>query len=302
MAVIPDHDFNRLYENKILPGLRAAESVRRKIILNYTIIGTVAFAGFVVEAMTWMLIAITAIILFIILYTRWYSIPVSKFEKIYTEAISSNVVGYISSALQIDRNSHISLSALQQAMIISGTPENFGGQYLIHGNPNGISLQISEINSETKMIGDTGEENMHQYFNGLVAIASMPVNMKGAILISSENQIEKNLAPLTSKVKISGEGENELIMHSADDSGSQQFISAELTNKLQSYIQSTKNNIVFSIYPSGISLAIWQPKGCHYLEPSVFRSAYTKQAAEKYYRDLQFVVQTILMVAGAIRK
>ncbi len=302
MADIPGHDFDWLYKNKILPDLRSAENVRKKIILNYSIIGAVAFAGFIVEAMTWMLIGVAAIILFIILYTRWYSIPVSRFEKLYTDAISSHLVTFISDALQIDRNSHISLSELQQAMIISGTPKNFGGQYLIHGEIQGVPLRISEINSETKMIGDSGEENLHQYFNGLVAIASIPIKIDDAILISSGNQIEKNLSALTGKIKISGTTGNELIVHMSDEQRFRQYIPTGLTDMLQRYVESTKNNIIFSIYPEGISLAISHPKGFHYLEPSVFKSAYTKHAAEIYYRDLEFVVRSVLSAAATVKQ
>lgn len=302
MTEIGGHDFNWLYQNKIYPDLHTAETVRKKILLNYSIIGTVALAGFIVEAMTWMLIGVGVIILFIILYTRWYSIPVSRFEKLYTDAISNNLVSFISSALQIDRNSHISLSELQHAMIISGTPKNFGGHYLVHGELNGVPLRISEINSETKMISESGEENRHQYFNGLVAIANLPLQMKEPILISSGEQIEKNLSSLTGKIKISDEPGNELVVYTADENSYRKYISESLTEKLQEYIRTTHNNIIFSVYSGGLSLAISQHKTFQYLSPSVFKSSYTKQQAENYYRDLNFLVETILIAAGSVNK
>ena len=59
-------DLDKVYTEKIYPDLKKAEKIRKQILLNYTIIGTVLFSGMLVEAITWMSIAIVIIILFVL--------------------------------------------------------------------------------------------------------------------------------------------------------------------------------------------------------------------------------------------
>ena len=48
---------------QLLAGLNQVESIRKKIRLNYTVIGTVLLIGLIIEAVTWMSIAVAIIIL-----------------------------------------------------------------------------------------------------------------------------------------------------------------------------------------------------------------------------------------------
>ena len=154
-------DLDKVYTEKIYPDLKKAEKIRKQILLNYTIIGTVLFSGMLVEAITWMSIAIVIIILFVLVYTRWYGIPVSKYEKSYIHAITANIIEFIHPGLKVDHSSHLKLAELKNAHIITGEPEYFAGKNLIYGNINGTDIRISEITATSKYKKENGMDASH---------------------------------------------------------------------------------------------------------------------------------------------
>ncbi len=102
-------DFHKLFNEHILCHLYEAEELRKRIILNYAVIGSVLFTGFVIEAVTWMSLAIVIIVLFVMVYIKWFGIPVSRFEQLHCNAIIVNTIKYISAGLQFDSQSHLKL-------------------------------------------------------------------------------------------------------------------------------------------------------------------------------------------------
>jgi hypothetical protein len=271
--------------------------VRKKILLNYWIIGSVALAGFVIEAVTWMALGIAAIILFIVLYTPWYSIPVSRYEALYEDAIIKNMIKHISKGLSIDKNSHLSLNELHNGLIITGNPQYFGGSYLIHGEVDSIPVRISEISSRSKKISSSGEEKITQYFNGLAGISSVELPVESPLLICTNHQLEEQLAKSGVQIPNRREDAEGLFMYCSDDEAYAHFISGALIGRLHEYVAETGNKIVYSITGHGIALAILQEGGHRYLRPSVFRSTFAKNDAAIYYRDLLFMTQTLSATA-----
>ncbi len=285
-------NFELLYKEHILPDLKKAENIRKQILLNYTIIGTVLFTGMLVEAITWMSIAIVVIILFVLVYTRWYGIPLSKFEKAFIRAISYNTIKFISPELYIDNSSHLKLTDLQNANFITGTPEYFEGKDLIFGTVNGNTLRLSEISSTSKYTKANGVEYTHEYFNGLVCVADCETGIKGNLIICSDNELLKNYSLFNKNIQLTGNN-SELTIYNDDNNSLHKFASPELIDALKEFYQSTGRNIIFSVHEKGISLAVINPRGFTYFDPSPFRSAMNKKVAEMYFRDMVFLVRNL---------
>ncbi|MFI5171120.1 MAG: DUF3137 domain-containing protein [Chitinophagales bacterium] len=285
-------DFDILFDQHILPDLKKAEQIRKKIVLNYTIIGTVLFTGMLVEAVTWMSIAIVVIILFVLVYTRWYGIPVSKFENAFIHAITYNTIKFISPDLHIDNSSHLKLSDLQRANLITGVPDYFEGRNLIFGKVNGLDIRLSEISSTSKYIKENGVEHTHEYFNGLVCIADNETGIKDNLIICSDNELLKHFTAFNKNIALN-KNDDELTIYCDDNSAADQFISSQLLQSLKSYYQSTGKNIIYSVHEKGICLAIMNPRRFTYFSPSIGRNALNKKVAEVYFRDMRFLLETI---------
>jgi len=287
-------DFEKIYTEKIYPDLKKAEQIRKKILLNYTIIGTVLFGGMLVEAITWMSIAIFIIILFVLVYTRWYGIPVSKYEKSYIHAITANIIEFIHPGLQVDHSSHLKLIEIKNAHIITGEPEYFAGKNLIYGNINGQNIRISEITATSKYKKENGIEHTYEYFNGIVIAADTKPEINGNLMICSSNELLKYYLPIIKDIKIENIDQEELTVFSDDDKAVKKYATPQLLNVLREYHLHTDNNVMYSVNETGFCLAILHNRKFNYLDPSVFSSAYNKKVVEIYYRDIRFLIGTLM--------
>lgn len=286
-------DFEKLYSERIYPDLKGAESIRKNIVLNYSIIGAVVFGGMLVEAITWMSIAIVFIILFVLVYTRWYGIPVSRYEKAYIEAITSNIIHYIHPDLKIDNSSHLKLQELKNANIITLNPEYFAGKNLIYGNIDDEPVRISEISATTKYTKENGVENIFEYFNGIILVADLKPEINGNVLILSNNTLVKQYADFGQWIKLEKRDNNEFVVYGTDDNAVIKYADNKILNTLKNFHERSGRDIIYSVYEEGICLGILQNPKFSYLNPSVFKSAYNKKEIENYYNDLNFLVRTV---------
>ncbi len=283
-------ELDKVYTEKIYPDLRTAEQIRKKILLNYTIIGTVLFSGMLVEAITWMSIAIVIIILFVLVYTRWYGVPVSKYENAYVHAITYNIIQFINPELQVDNSSHLKLIELKKSNIVNGDPEYFAGKNLIYGNINGQDIRISEITARTKYVKENGVEYNFQHFNGLVMVADFKPEISGTLLIYTGDQsLNDKVIGLRNK-NITPNEQQVLTILSNDENATKKFATPQLLNNLKEFHLQTNKNIIYSATETGISLAILHDRRFTYLQPSVFSTAFNKKVVEIYYRDLRFLI------------
>lgn len=275
-------------ENQLLASLDIAENIRKKILLNYSIIGFVLFAGLIIEAVTWMSIAVVIIILFVLVYTKWYGIPVIKFETTFLQQVTKNTISLIDNNLKVDYGSHLKLSELSATTFFAATPDYFSGKNLIYGDVDGHSLRISEIYGTWHQKDNKQFPAVKGVFNGFVMITETPNIAINQIIITTDTKRveaarleDKNLkiGILTSGVFYYGQ--MELITISEQLS--------KLAIQFQQYYQENQKHLVAAIHPTTTSIAIMNTAIHHYLKPSVFRTVYDKEAITRYYKDLNFL-------------
>lgn len=270
---------------QLLAGLNQVESIRKKIRLNYTVIGTVLLIGLIIEAVTWMSIAVAIIILFVLVYTNWYGIPVSKFEKSFIETITKNTVGLIHPALQIDYQSHLKLSEITNTGLINATPDYFSGKNLIFGEINHTSIRISEIYCHWKNTTHVRTDAKH-VFNGLVAkVENAGFNFED--LAISTNKQDLIIALQQQPELQHGNWQNKVYYWSKLlDENSIQLTKA-FAQQLADF--DSKKHIKLGASGNTLMIAIIHPSGFNYFNPSIFKTVFDSKAMETYYSDLQFL-------------
>ncbi len=276
---------------QLADGLEIAESIRKKIVLNYSVIGFVLFAGLIVEAVTWMSIAVVVIILFVLVYTKWYGIPVSLFEKKFIERITNNTIQLIHPGLKVDFNSHLKLSEINTFGLMPNKPDYFSGKNLIYGTIGVVPLQISEIYAEwkedkSKIPATSG------IFNALDVIASNNLTDEGIMFLSTsiEHLENKKLTLPDSIIKNNDSGIYYLTTNKniAIDSKLN-----SLFNHIQQYHLASGKQVICTLKTNFIEIAILNEKSFNYFEPSVFKTVYNNKAANTYYSDLSFLCNAV---------
>lgn len=276
---------------QLLAGLNQVESIRKKIRLNYTVIGTVLFIGLIIEAITWMSIAVAIIILFVLVYTNWYGIPVSKFEKSFIETITKNTVGLIHPALQIDYQSHLKLSEIAATGLINATPDYFSGKNLIYGEINGTSVRISEIYSHWKNTTHVRSDAKH-VFNGLIA-KSENSNYNFADIEMSTNEQDLAVALKTNPDLQHGKWQNKVYYWSKSlNEQNMQFVNHH-AQLLSNYNTQNHKQVKIGVHANSIMIAIINPDAFNYFNPSIFKTVFDTKAMETYYNDLQFLINCV---------
>lgn len=272
---------------QLIAGLNQVESIRKKIRLNYTVIGTVLFIGLIIEAITWMSIAVAIIILFVLVYTNWYGIPVSKFEKSFIETITKNTVGLIHPALQIDYQSHLKLSEIAATGLINAKPDYFSGKNLIYGEIDQTAIRISEIYCHWKNTDHVRSDAKH-IFNGLVAKVENATNNLAPVEMSTNEQ--DLLLALQAQPNLQhGNWQNKVYYWSKSLTDKNiQFVNQH-AQLLSNYTVQNHKQVKMGVDANTMMIAIINPGGFNYFNPSIFRTVFDTKSMETYYSDLQFL-------------
>lgn len=271
-----------------LENLRSAETVRKKIVLNYSVIGTVLFIGLIIEAVTWMSIAVAVIALFVLVYINWYGIPVSTFENLYIRAVTGHSIeGY--PWLSIDYQSHMKSSELQSAGWIRDTPDYFSGKNLIHGSRDGVSIRLSEI--YLKMPFAQGLCASNGTCNTLMLRAEIPhMDMPPVHLVTSPHLLQHPL---------SEDPVERVVLHREGTAGMQGFPAAlaDLAAGIMDFHRKYGSDIVASVRGHQLSCAILLPEQFHYFKPRLTKTVFSMEPVVRFDRDLQFLVETALSLS-----
>ncbi|MEZ5014508.1 MAG: hypothetical protein R2794_09470 [Chitinophagales bacterium] len=267
--------FNQVYDAHMVHDLREADRIRRKILLNYCIIGFVLFVGFVAETVTWMSIAILFIIVFVFLYTHWYGIPYNRYEKAYIQAITQNTIHALAPGMQIDVNSYIRHSRLAASGLLDPVPDMYSGRSLLFNTEN-TALDISEIFAKETT---QGKEHI---LNALVGIRQHALPEAELWCITHDEQHARLFAASKhtdlkhqNGMYICAKGDG---MQAMDNAWIEIAEKTSHTLHLPVFISAVQGNVCAAI--------LLEPKFV-YFSTSVMRSAMHKAPAEIYYLHMQ---------------
>jgi hypothetical protein len=276
---------------QLVVDLHAAESVRKKIVINYSVIGFVLFAGLIIEAVTWMSIAVAIIILFVLVYTRWYGIPVSTFEKMFITTLTQNTINCIQPSLKVDYQEHLKLSEIRASGLLENDPDYFSGKNLIYSEGAQHQIRISEIYAHWKQKKPTFPAQ-NDVFNGLVAIADFPFSTGGKIQFST-NQSDISQLQSSNPTCKSGQIGKHLFFWGDETLDINNDKLVVIADKMNTYYEKHGKKLAGSIADNKLSIAIINDKGFTYIAPSVVKTVFDYKAINRYYTDLSFLYETV---------
>ncbi len=147
---------------------------------------------------------------------------------------------------------------------------------------------------------------MHQhYFNGMAAISRCDTGLKDAILICSDNELTKSISSINLNASVSNMHEKEFIIYYNKKDEYEKIVTPVMLLKLKQYTEITNNSIIFSAFPSGVSISIVKSKRFNYISQKLFRSVLNPGIAKNYYTDILFITDIIkaskTLLGNAIR-
>lgn len=267
-----------VYTSTFMQELHEAERVRKKIVLNYSVIGSVLFIGLVIEAVTWMSIAIAVIAIFVLVYTYWFGIPVSVFEKLYMHAVTNNTLNHWK-GLEVDYGSHLRASEIREAGWLLQDPDYFGGKHLLYGEHQGMMLRISEVYFTTKPV--SGLCNAEGVFNGLILCAQVPTLQSEPIHLHTHADMFRGEVSNFRSVLCSA------LLH---DHTAQSNIQ-QLAKQMLAFSAETGLQVTCSLHQDTMQCAIALPVDFQYFRPKITTSVYKLNPVDRYERDLRFLIE-----------
>lgn len=285
-----DHifSFEHFYENDLKKELIALDNTRKKILLNYIFIGLVIFTAFVIEAMTWMLVAAFVLIIFVMWYIYQYNFSFLNLSKEIEFLVKNKTSKYLFNTSELYATHHLKLAILQKADIISGDPAFFGGKFLVQIQEKGYKMEISEIQSKVIEKDEHGMETGRVYFNGLAVNTEVLIPLNSEIIIISdellEHAVSKNIVNHNSKIK------NEFItVYYSNQEEYEKLVSPSLLLLCKDYLDNFGYPFILSIRKFGYSIGISKPNHFDYIPLSIFQNIVKQDIAKSYYTDLKFI-------------
>lgn len=295
MIIIPGKfEFDEFFNDHLNPKLKELDKIRRKIILNYSIIGIVLLSGFLFEAVTWMSLGILFVVIFIFFYTRYYGISFSYFDRQHQSLIVSSVSRFILPAYKYEQGRYIKLKELQNGLILTGFPEQYGGCNLIDTHIGELNFKLSEIISYSKNTNQHGNKESQNYFTGLAGVAHCQTDFNGEIIILSESALEGNLGHLKKDINISHQ--NDFISYFSSEKQFSEIITPVVWLKLKQYYDATKKRIILTINQHGIYAGIYSNRQS-YILTQLFSSVSKKETSENYFFDAAFITEIFLLLS-----
>jgi hypothetical protein len=275
-------------EENLIKSLADAENIRKKIRLNYYVIGTVLFLGFLFEAITWMSVAIVIIFIFVLVYTKWFGIPVKTFETAYLQQVIKNTLSAININLQIDYARHLKLSELTACNYFFEFPDYFSGKNLIYGDISGRQARISEIYATWIPKESKQFPVVKSVFNGFVLVSEQENEITYPLFITTD--YSRVSAALSADANLKSGKLNEGVFYYSGeqlDAIPAQII--KLATAIFDYTNMNGKHIVGALFPTRTSISIINTPAHHYLKPSINKSVYNNEPIKWYYSDLAFL-------------
>lgn len=267
--------------------LYEAERVRKQILLNYSIVGSVLFIGLIIEAVTWMSIALLVIAVFVLVYTYWFGIPVSKYETMYLHAVTNHALQK-NRGLSVDYGSHLRASELKQSKWLIQDPDYFGGKHLLHGSIHGVDVRISEVYYTSKPA--VGLCNASGIFNGIILCATVPSKEAASWILSTDERMYVSDAASIQVTMAKS------VITDSNYATEIQHLAATMVN----FSSETGIPVIGSYVAGQFSLALQLPEGFQYFKPKITSSVFNMEPVQRYDRDLQFLIDASTLFAAGL--
>lgn len=288
--------FETYYEEHLRYKLQEVDKLRKKIIINYSIICVVIFTGFVFEAVTWMLLGILFIVIFVFWYTNRYGVSFQTFDKQHQSVITANVAAFIYNGFRYDHDRYLKLKDVRNGMLIHGEPRQFSGSNYLEATLGSQHFQSSLIYAYSNEKDRAGMQMQHSHFNGIAAVVSLPLSIHGHILVVNDSSLQESLMELSGGQKHHVVNEEFFTSYSDEDIFNR-FLSPSVWLLIKNYTEAANARIMISMQDGSLCIGLPQHNKS-YVRSELFKSVVDKNACMIFFRDLLFMVQ----LSSAIEK
>lgn len=272
--------------------LQDLDKTRKRILFNYFVIGTVMFAGFVFEAVTWMLIGIVFIVLFIFFYIRTFGISTSYFQQQFFKKVQGAVGLYFLPSSTYDSDRYIKLSLLQKAMLLTSSPSLFGGRNMMEHKFDGDWIQLSEIEASTTGKNEKGLQEVTTNFHGFVGVRQVKTSLENPVIL-----MHSDWDNFIRKTKPSNVQDHEELLAWYDDEKTfNQLFSPSRLVEIMGHIEHSGDQIFISVFSEGVCVAV-SPKGKHnYLDAGLWNKVHNEEEIKRLFTSYAFITDMLLAI------
>lgn len=281
--------FKEFYNTGYINSLKELDRLRRRIIINYFVIGTVVFAGFVFEAITWMLIGVLIIILFIFFYIRTFGVSTLYFQQQFARLIQGRIGTDLLPSSTYDPDRYIKLSVLQKACLMADTPTQFQGSNMIEHKLGNDWIQLSEIEASSKVKNEMGMSEHVVHFSGWVGVRLIETGITEPIILMHENLV--GFSGLHKTITI--QPQKDLIAWYPNEGLFNRYFSPSTLVEIVNYTEFSGNLIFISVFEDGICVAVSPGKKEKYREGGLWTKVENEKEIQRIYEANSFITQML---------
>jgi hypothetical protein len=281
--------FAAFYTPSYVNSLKELDKLRRRIIINYFVIGTVVFAGFIFEAITWMLIGVLIIILFIFFYIRTFGVSNQYFQQQFARLTQGRIGTDLLPSSSYDPDRYIKLSVLQKACLLASVPTQFQGSNMIEHRLGDDWIQLSEIESGSMLKNDMGMTEKVIHFSGWVGIRQVETGVTEPIILMHENLV--GFSGLQKTVSI--QAQKDLIAWYPSEAVFNRYFSPSTLVEVVNYTEQSGNLIFISVFDGGICVAVSPVHKEKYRLANLWNKVENEKEIRKIYEANSFITQML---------
>ena len=294
-------NFAEFYRTKVLPVLQKIEKQRKRIRTNYIVIGSVILGGFIIEAITWMLIGIFLLAGFIVAYIRFFWIDRDSWEKQSRESLFSVTLKEFGFG-NVEYSRYLPLSDLLRTDLLA-EPANAGrmlydGDFRSQSIENGIHSEVSQVYWTATEENMQGEFNEGSLLSGLVWKSWSDTELMAESCLSIGDEID---APLPENPWRTLENQRQEGLLKISENNFAQFdnvLPDSLRDRIREYHIQSGKSIRVSLLDSTLSIMI---TSAHRFPMSVRNSVLNEEESSALYEDLCLAEAIRAQVFGNLR-
>ncbi|HCK22789.1 MAG TPA: hypothetical protein DHW15_11705 [Bacteroidetes bacterium] len=282
--------FQQFYSESFRREVLQVEKLRRQIIINYFVIGFVLLAGFIFEAITWMLVGIAFIVLFILFYIRTFGVSTDHFKERFFRQIQGKIGTFLLPNAQFDINRYIKLSVLQDAMLLSIAPGQYGGRNLIEDRTGDDLIQISEIDAWGNAKNEKGLAVKEHFFKGWAGIR-----------VQHKSQFPVSIITDQAIEEISGKAINmqdmdasDLLFWTDNQDWFDTIFTPAILLKIVQFRENTGCNVYISTHGDTVCVATIPKVQSAYSDAGIWNRVENEKEIEKIFRQEAFIAELLL--------
>ncbi|MEA3521814.1 MAG: DUF3137 domain-containing protein [Campylobacterota bacterium] len=229
-----------------------------------------------------------------------YKLSIKDYATNFKFRIIAPLIKAIDEKLDYRAASHVSINTFRRSKLFKREAERFGGNDLVKGSIEGISLQFSDIHAQYKATKSKESNDWRTLFQGLFIVADFNKHFHATTLVLPD-RAEKTLGALIGGwvqsnntqhgqlMKMDNiEFEKHFVVYGGDPIEARYILTPSMMQRIVDFKHRSKQDLYISFTSDKIHIAIAYNKDL--FEPTVFSSLLDYKSAMEYIKTLHLAV------------